>query len=359
MKGILHFTGEHGAGKTYAVLGLNRLDQTAFFHDDIKVPYYNDILGEKPDKFQFPLSSLGFCANLIDGGVWGKGKPVKGIAQSRITFSMLRELILPMIELVPKNIKCIIFDTFTRLESSIYMYGKSNSGLTRDKSMMISAQMGKGEKKGAAHYAQQWGEGRYQIGEILNILNERFESVVLVTHLKNHYQSGEETGREIPDSTKVLDKACNARFWLRSNPESGVPVILALKRPAITKVVEGKLKVVNTFPRKITPQPNEESIWDCFDRYLNDPIGNRSPRDDEQPSAFEMSILDGILTEDQKEIWRANLEAPFDQFARQDTIDERIRVLGGERYNTFEIIDMIKEEFEGEVITTEMVTKLL
>lgn len=335
MKGIIQITGEHDTGKTLAALGLYHPKETAFFHDDIKLP-------------PIPLSEFAFCANLIDGTVFSSDHAWK---PHIVTFSELREFVLKQIEIISKDVKCVIFDTFTRFEASCQVWGKKNAIFTRESDTMAAGKI--------FLAGQKWAEARHYISLILNELNNRFETVILVTHLKDHYEANQKTGKEVPASTKVLDRVCNMRFWLRQNADSGVPIILILKRPSLTKVAPEGLQVVNAFPRRIRPLSGEQSIWECLERYRNNPIGNRSPEPDEKPSPFEMSILDGILTEDQKEIWRANLQMPADQFARQDAIDKRIQELGEEKYNTFEIIDMIKEEFEGEIITAKMVAKLL
>lgn len=335
MKGIIQITGEHDTGKTLAALGLYHPKETAFFHDDIKLP-------------PIPLQEFAFCANLIDGTVFSSDYAWE---PQQITFSKLREFVLNQIEAIPKSVKCIIFDTFTRFEASCQDWGKRHATLTREEVTMAPGKI--------FLAGQKWAEARHYTSIVLNNLNNRFETIILITHLKDHYEADKKTGKEIPASTKVLDRVCNMRFWLRQNPESGVPVILVLKRPSLTKITTTGLQVINAYPRRIKPLLGETSIWECLKRYEDNPISNRVPKLDEQPSAFEMSILDGILTEDQKEIWRANLKLTPDQFARQDAIDKRIRTLGEEKYNTFEIIDAIEEEFEGEIITAEMVAKLL
>jgi hypothetical protein len=47
----------------------------------------------------------------------------------------------------------------------------------------------------------------------------------------------------------------------------------------------------------------ERSLWDSIERYYNNPIGNRKPNIDETPDDFEMSIVQGTLTPDQRISW--------------------------------------------------------
>ena len=44
-----------------------------------------------------------------------------------------------------------------------------------------------------------------------------------------------------------------------------------------------------------------------INKYWKKPIGNRAPKSEETPNEFELSILDGTLTEDQKVALRLTL----------------------------------------------------
>ena len=68
-----------------------------------------------------------------------------------------------------------------------------------------------------------------------------------------------------------------------------------------------RAKPINVLPRKLVPGDKDNSTWDVINRYWDKPVGNRDPLEDEIPTPYELSILDGVLTNDQKEIWQAEL----------------------------------------------------
>jgi hypothetical protein len=92
-----------------------------------------------------------------------------------------------------------------------------------------------------------------------------------------------------------------------------VPIALVLKRISKVEITDDGLQVINVLPRRITPLESEMSIWQSVNRYWDNPIGNRRPVEGENPTSFELGILDGILTEDMKEVWRAELRAKSQQ----------------------------------------------
>jgi hypothetical protein len=65
--------------------------------------------------------------------------------------------------------------------------------------------------------------------------------------------------------------------------------------------VNGGIRAVNVLPRKINP-----CSWDRILEYWQNPIGDRQPEPSEIPNDFELSILDGVLTEDQKDVLHIN-----------------------------------------------------
>lgn len=272
--GIIHLTGEHDTGKTLAALGLAHPSKTAFFHDDVKKPAIDQ-------------SEFGFWCD---------------VASQQLKTLELYKFIWQQIAKIPKSVnEAIIFDTWTEFGKSIRYYAKANPYEFREKETFAP--------NGTIRNMEQWGEAHKVEAKMIAKLSSRFNKVILVSHLKEQNIGGAKTGKEIPDAGKSLDRVCNMRLWLRHNQDSGVPVALVLKRIAKAQVVDSGVVPINVLPRRIKPLPEEQSIWQAVDRYWQDPVGNRKPKQDEEPNEFELSILDGILTPDQKEVWRANLEA--------------------------------------------------
>lgn len=200
----------------------------------------------------------------------------------------------------PGQFDAIIFDTWARTEQALRYWGKAHAAEFREASTF--SMMGK-MKNG-----EEWKEGDRYTARVINEMASKAKFVGLITHLKEQNIAGAKTGKLIPDGSKILDTACNFRVWLRKNPNSGVPIALVLKRLAEDTVnKQGYLETVNIMPWKLTPLDDHKSVWDTIDWYRANPFGNRSPESHETPDNFEMSILTGIMTNEQRQIWEANL----------------------------------------------------
>jgi len=272
-KGIIHITGENDVGKTLAALTLCHPSETVYFFDDVKPPPI--------DEKEF----MGFVDQV-----------------NEMTMLQMRDEVLSIIEDIKswkKKPKCIVFDTWSRFGNASRLWAKNNTHLFREKETLAP-----GKKY---LWGQQAGEAHRYEAYLISELSKIADYVVLVTHLKGHYIADTPTGKQVADAGKSFDRVCNLRLWLRNNPDSGVPIILVLKRLSSIKLTKTGIEPINVLPRKITPVDGETTVWQCVDRYWKEPIGNRKPSKDETPTEFELSILDGTLTADQKEAWRANL----------------------------------------------------
>jgi len=297
--GIVHITGEHDTGKTLMAIGACDPSKIAFFHNDTKRP-----LTDRTDEEHNEI--FGLYDNLID---------------KNLTYLETKDYFLEQLDkMKPGQYEGIVVDTWTRLEDALINYGKINAYKFREKTTMAAGQ--------TYLWGQQWAEGRWYEASIISKMAKLAPYVCLVTHLKGHYLSGAKTGKEIPASSEVLDRVCNLRVWLRSNPNSGVPVALVLKRPSLSKVSTSGIEIINYLPRRLEPLPGEKSVWDTIDRYKENPVGNHPPSEKEKPTPFELSILDGILTNDQKEVWKANL-------LEQERKEEIEETLSNEQYEDF------------------------
>ena len=269
--GIVHICGEHDTGKTLMAIGACHPSRVAFFHNDVKAP-------------GIAASEFGFYDDLV---------------AKNLTYLQTKDHFLEEIDkFKPGQFDGIVIDTWTRIEDALINYGKLNATKFRENQTMAAGQ--------TYRWGQEWQEGRWYEASIISKLSQLAPYVCLVTHLKDHYLAGKKTGKEVPASSETMDRVCNLRVWLRHNPDSGVPIALVLKRPSLTTITENGLEVINYLPRRIRPLPEEKSVWDAIDRYKANPVRATDLFDYEIPTKFELSILDGILTEDQKEIWRAN-----------------------------------------------------
>jgi hypothetical protein len=282
--GIIEITGEHDTGKTLAALFANYqhgvpLNKIAFFHDDVKYPGYS------PDDF-------GLFVDLV--------KETHGMK-----LFQYRQYVLDKLEEVkPGQFDLVIFDTWTKFGESLRNYVISNRYQFRSKDEFIMQH----DLKVVG--AQSWKDAHNHEASIAGQIASKAGCLIVTSHLKAHYAGGARTDKQIDELGKAWDKICNLRLWLRHNQDSGVPIILVLKRIHKGTVgKDGKPLTVDVLPRRIKPLENEQSIWEAISRYWQEPVGGRELTPDEKPTPFELSILDGTLTEDQKEVWRAELRA--------------------------------------------------
>lgn len=317
-QGIVHITGEHDTGKTLMAIGACHPKRTIFFHNDVKAP------GISPSEF-------GFYIDLVS---------------QNLTYLQTKDFFLEVLDSIrPGDYDGIVIDTWTRLGAALISYGKLNATKFRENQTMATGQI--------YRWGQEWNEGRWYEASIISKMSQLAPYVCLTTHLHDHYQGGAKTGKEVPDCSETLDRVCNLRVWLRHNRDSGVPIALVLKRPSLTKVTERGIEVVNYLPRRLDPKPGETSVWDVIEHYRDNPVDGRPLLNEEEPTEFELSILEGILTDDQKEVWRANL-------AEQKNKEKVEAELGNEEFELFRqevlrlkdqplpiIYQSIKAQFDG------------
>ena len=272
IKGIYHITGEPDTGKTLLALSAFPPKETAYLFDDVKTP---------------PIEPKEF-AHYSD----------MAAKHSRLKLLEYYQAVTEEIEQLPEC-KSIIFDTWTRFGKAIRYYAKANPTEFREaKTFSI---------KGSIKGMEEWGETHRVESDVISRLSQKCEALFLITHIKPQIKAGIQTGSYEPDAGKSFNKIANVRLWLRHNPHSGVPIALVLKRLTKIDMIKGNVRPVNVLPRKLVPEPEDHSTWDVIRRYWNNPVGNQEPKEHEIPTPFELSILDGVLTDEQKEMWHAEL----------------------------------------------------
>lgn len=284
LEGILHITGSHDTGKTTFALECGASpDKIAFFDDDVKGRATVDDLKKAKVEFgaYYDLAELGKKCTLLN----------------------LHEKIMNVInDIKPGQFDAIIWDTWTRFAKTCRYYVQAHPNEFRNPNEWAA----QGRIKGAEMNQ----EGTLYEARIASDLARLTRTVVLVTHLKDQYLNNVKTEKKIPACSKTLARIARFRLWLRQNPNgSPVPVGLFLKRFDRKEATDEGLRTVCVVPRKITPQLEERSLWDTIWRYWETPVGNRPPLADEIPNEYELSILDGTLTPDQKHTLNLMLEA--------------------------------------------------
>jgi hypothetical protein len=286
LTGIIELTGEHGTGKTTAALECGALPEKIRLYDD-------DVKGRATVR-DFERQT-GRKIDYIDTTAMQQ--------QSRRDYEYYEKIKASLDAIQPGQFDVIIFDTWTKIAKACRSYAEKYPEQFKDQvkgggyftgtSQMVNGQISR--------------IGRDLEAALINSLESKVQLIFLIAHLKDQYLNNTQTGKQIPDDNDTLERVPSTRIWYRHNPNSGVPISLFLKRPNVKKWNEekGRPQTINLFPKKITPLPEDESVWDGYERYYHNPLCNRLPTPDETPTPYELSIIEGTLTPDQLVIYKA------------------------------------------------------
>jgi hypothetical protein len=281
--GVIHVAGEQDTGKTMFAFSCGaQPEDIAFVDDDIKgVAVVEQIRSQN--------KGLGYYCNLVE----------KSYLMTELDFHKAGlEIISDLEKLVKtrgKKFEALIWDTWTRFEDSFHPW------IVTYPQQFRKYWSPNGTIKGA----EQWNESFKYEAQVINRLQGVARMVILTTHLKPENIAGRKTGKNIPAAKKTLEQKSLLRVYLRHNNDGPEPVGLILKRVSRQIVTDSGIDIVSILPRKMKP-----FTWERIRYYWDNPVGSRSLEDDEKPNEFELSILDGTLTEDQKEIMRMQDNPP-------------------------------------------------
>ena len=271
--GLIHVTGEPDTGKTTFALSTGfKPEEIVFFDDDLKTKAIAQMLEEQGTPF-------GIYRDLTK----------MSLGKREIDF---HNMVINEIDQLPtEKYKVFVFDTWTRFENTFQpVIQKTPTKFREFYSPM-------GSIKGAEMWKASFDYEAAVIDKMLHVA----PLVILITHLKDQSIGAVKTGKEIPDCKKPVVEKSRIRLWLRHNPDSPAPIGLVLKRLGKVIATEAGIVPVNVLPRKVNP-----CTWERIIHYWENPIGENQPTEDEYPNAFEFSILDGVLTEDQKDVLHIN-----------------------------------------------------
>ena len=284
LNGVLHITGEHDTGKTTMALECGaQPGRICMFDDDVKGRATVD--------------------DLVQSGVeFGAYHDLTQIDKGKTLLQFHDACMETIGAIEPGQFDAIIWDTWTRFANTCRMVVKANPNRFRAPTGWAAS----GRIKGAEMNK----EGTLYEAQIIDQLAHLAPTVILVTHLKNQYISNVATGKEIPAHGRTLSRVARMRVWLRQNPDGRpVPIALFMKRFDKKIRTEQGLRTECVVPRKVTPLAGERSVWDAIWRYWENPVGDRPPAPEETPNAFELSILDGTLTKDQRRTYNLILKS--------------------------------------------------
>lgn len=277
------------------------------------------IFGEKDSG----KTSLGFQAMLdpkksafIDGDEKGR-EMIEGYKRAGIDFAHYRDLtllwqghdnatrkqiLMDTVRNIPSGLDVILWDNWKPVYDTMRVYISTHqrefgdSNYWRGDSKIIQGLISKA--------------ARMQEEDILLTLRNKAKLVIVVSHLADQWMGAAKTGAQIPDSSEVFERICYARFWLRHNPNSPVPIALVVKRPNKAHFIPGVgPRPINVLPPKVTPTSDDQSVWDTVMRYWETPLGNRPLLPEETPTMEEAAMMRGVLTPMQREAWLVSIKA--------------------------------------------------
>lgn len=271
--GLIHVTGEPDTGKTTFALTCGfSPTEIAFFDDDLKTQAIADMLAEQGTPF-------GAYHNLTK----------LALGKRELDF---HNLVIDLIDQLPRGkFKVFVFDTWTRFENTFQPVVQKNPARFKEFYSPMGAIKG----------AEMWKASFDYEAAVIDKMLQVAPLVILITHLKDQSIGAVKTGKEIPDCKKPVVEKSRIRLWLRHNPDGPAPIGLVLKRLSKVQVGPTGIVPINVLPRKVNP-----CTWGHILDYWENPIGERQPDAVEYPNDFELSILDGVLTEDQKDVLHIN-----------------------------------------------------
>lgn len=281
IQGIIHVTGEPDTGKTTFALECGAKPDRIWFLDD-------DVKGKATVQ---ELQANGF--------EFGRYDDLTELAKGKRELEFHQVCLDLLAQVKPGQFDAIVWDTWTRFAKTCHPYVMANLAMFRQRWSPM------GRIKGA----EQWQEAHRYEAQLLNHLQTLAPTVIVVTHLKDFYLNDAKTGKQVPACSRTLVRVPRFRIWLRHNEHSPVPIGLVLKRLDKKIYTDRGLRTVSILPRKLMPADDHQSLWDTIAWYYDNPVGLREPLPAETPNEYELSILDGTLTADQKRTLHLMLQA--------------------------------------------------
>jgi hypothetical protein len=310
IKGIVAVISNYGVGKTtFALECRYHPRDIIFINDDVKEPFDNEDDGLKEQDF-------GLYVNLVSQ------------SSDKTKLLEFHQHCNNLIETLPES-KVIIWDTWTQYQATFPAYVKANLNQFRNpKEWSAMGKIKSGEIYNDAY--------RYE-GLWLTKLKSKCELLILTFHLKQHYMNGVAVPNKFkPGHDRAIEKYADMRIWLTPNLESQVPTGLVLKNISRRQVTEQGIQTSQVLPLKIS-----HCNWNKLLYYWNTPLGDRELEEYERPNSFELSLIEGTLTPEDKRLYEASLSLVEKQEAEQ----EKERLLLEQRQEKA-IITYIAENFE-------------
>lgn len=278
IKGIIAVISNYGVGKTTFALECGyHPKEMVFVNDDVKETGFDNQFKQYVD-----LTAI----------------------TKKKKLSELHDYCLDMIKRLPKS-KVIIWDTWTQFQSTFPVYVKANLGMFRNPNEWSAM----GKIKAGEIYQESY---RYE-GALLSELKLKCDLLILTFHLKQNYVNNVAIpGKFKPGHDRAIEKYADLRIWLTPNTNSQVPVGLILKNISKREITKEGIRTSQVLPLRLS-----SCNWQSILNYWQNPIGDRDPTEDERPNSFELSLIEGTLTPEDKRLYEASLSLVEKQQAQE------------------------------------------
>lgn len=328
-RGLNHVTGEPDTGKTTFCLTVPGVKpgEIIFFDSDLKTR----ALAESFEKVGHPFWGYYDLTTLFKES--GKQKPIDFYKMVMDKVDACLNRILRGDAVQPK---VCVFDNWSPMETGIRSYSESIMSLISD--------LSPGQQKAMSQMTWSYTYEEYArvLGEFLKLAPMFF----ITTHVREKYLF---PGVLEARGQRPLTEKSTFRVWLRHNPDGPAPIGLILKRIQRMMVTDESIKPVNVLPRRVKPL-----TWGRIFEYFDNPLGDAQPNPEEIPNDFELSILDGVLTADQKDALHSSVNKIKEEAAAEEAesaamADEQMRERARELKAEGNSLPDIVKEFGGAV----------
>lgn len=256
------------------------------------------------------------------------------LAMEHTTELKFHDAVIKLIDAIPKGkFRVIVWDVWKPFEMTFKPY------VEKHKRQFSTEIRGSGAMVGGILYR----EARRYEGFLINQMLTKADTLILTSHLKPIYLAGHKTDIMTNAFSPAVHKAANLMLWLRK-AQSPCPTALVSKRLATRTWNEDakRIETVSVLPRRLEPLSTEHSLWDSILRYLNDPIAFRTPTAIETLSPDELNALDGVLSDNDKQVLLSLIEhAPIEEETTVLLADEA-KMLQSDGKTTIEIAQALK-----------------
>jgi hypothetical protein len=268
IKGIICATSNYGIGKTTFALECGFAPKDIIFiNDDVK-----EVGFEKEFRQYIDLVAVSKKKKLLELHAYG----------------------IELIDKLPKS-KVIVWDTWTQFGATFPVYVKAHPEEFRNPNEWSAM----GKMKTGEIYQEAY---RYE-GAVLSGLKNKCDLLILTFHLKQYYENNIAVPDKMkPGHDKAVEKYADLRLWLTRNVDSQVPAGLVLKNISKRSVTEKGIRTEQVLPLRL-----EQCNWDSILEYWESPVGDRIPTTEERPNRFELSLIEGTLTPEDKRLYEASL----------------------------------------------------